>query len=70
MDNIVAQENAHHAAILLRGGRKDLAPDTVEFDQRETFASFDFWKYTQDFDEIMNTPGDRRNSLGIPRYFV
>jgi len=59
MNNEVSQENAHHAAILLRGGRKDLNPGTVEFDQRETVATFDFWKYTQDFDEIMNTPAER-----------
>ena len=59
MNNEISQENAHHAAILLRVGRQDLAPGTVEFDQRETFAAFDFWKYTQDFDEIMRTPGDR-----------
>ena len=42
MDNIVAQENAHHAAILLRGGRNNFDPNTVEFDQRETFAAFNF----------------------------
>jgi len=58
MENVVT-ESIHHAAILMRGGREEFAPDSKEFEERDTFAHYDFWRYTQNFDEIMAAPAEK-----------
>lgn len=58
MENLTQTPN-HHAAILMRGGKQKYEDYQEEFAQCDTFADFDFWKYTTDFEEIMAAPTDR-----------
>jgi hypothetical protein len=59
MNNRTIQPSGHHAAILLRGGKQKCADGGEPDPSCHTYADFDFWKYAQDFDEILKTDADR-----------
>lgn len=46
-------------AILLKGGRGEFMPGTPEYLERDIYQSFDVWKLTEDFKELMAARDDR-----------